>query len=422
MEAVIDSAGEPRRDRLAAVLGVLGVALFSTCLDNYAYLAWSAPAPILAVEGFALASLVVIAIEPRRPLSLWRSPVAAWLCFYFVLTSLWSLWMRSSRPVVEQALYDRYRSMGFLASFLILFAAGPRRLFARALALACAFTAAENVAEMFGLVRFTGSEDLGRIAGRAGGLFINPNGAGQAIVLGLAVVLPRLERRWRAPLLLVGALGVAATFSRGCELSLAILVVWLLWRKEVPGWPLALAIVVIGGFLLRGSGALSALLESSGALNDNTWARLHFASDDSGRAELALKAWRLFTEAPLLGNGIGATIDWAEANSSHNQFLNLAADHGVLGLLAFPALGLAIAASGRDAGGFALVLMIAGMFSHNLLEDRSTLLAIAFAATGGPGWAASAGEPAPLEDRGAERDGTPQHLDQRRSHAGPLQV
>ncbi len=231
----MERAGEPGRDRLAAVLGLLGVALFATCLDNYAYLAWSAPAPINAVEAFALAALVVLALEPRRPLSLWRSPVAAWLGFYFLLTSLWALWMRSSRPLVEQALYDRYRSMGFLASFLILFTVGPRRLFARAMAGACAFTAAVNVAEMFGLVRFAGSDDLGRIAGRAGGLFINPNGAGQAIVLGLAVVLPRLERRWRAPLLLVGALGVAATFSRGCELSLGILIAWLLWRKEVPG-------------------------------------------------------------------------------------------------------------------------------------------------------------------------------------------
>jgi hypothetical protein len=51
-----------------------------------------------------------------------------------------------------------------------------------------------------------------------------------------------------------------------------------------------------------------------------------------------------------------------------------------VGLALFPALALALVLANAGALPFAVVLMVAGFFSHNLLDDRTSLLAIALAA------------------------------------------
>jgi hypothetical protein len=395
-------------DIVRMALAAAGVLVFFTNADNYGFDYLRGPKPVLLVVLFMAAAGALAVIRPNEPLMALRSPVLAWVLFFFFLTTIWALWMRSGLGVL-QVVHDRYRSVAFLAAFLLLFDS-PRARHAAAVAIAVVIVcaAALNVAELMGAVSFPkGDEDL-RVAGRSAGLYVNPNGSGFAIVFGLAVALRSLAPRWRGLLLVAGAVGVLTTFSRGALLCFGLLVLLLVLRREVPIWPLAASALAAGTFFAMQTDSALTSLHSMRLVNESTLLRLQFAHDDSGRLELAEKALRMFLESPLVGKGLGSTVDWADLDtSSHNQFLNLAGDHGILGLLAFPALGLALVRRNPAAVPFVIVLMAAGLFSHNLLDDRVSLLPIALAAAGmtpapaeGEG---SGGEVLPYPEDAAER-------------------
>lgn len=359
----------------------LGVLVFFTALDSYAFRTLASVRPSYLVLAFVAIAGVAILLAPRRPEPLLRSPLAAWLVFYFALTTVWAFWMNGT-GLPLQILYDRYRSIAFLTACAILLGV-PRAWRAAAVAVIAAVVLASalNLAEFARLVRFDiDVPGLERTAGRSAGLYVNPNESGVAITFGVALAITVVPRRLRVPLLVISGLGVLVTFSRGAMACFVLLCLWLLWKQAVGRLAVGLAAALLVGLFVRFSTAAPSL-ETVGLLNDNTVARLQMAKDDSGRGRLAGKAWRLFQRAPLTGNGIGSTVAWDEPVSSHNQYLNLAADHGVLGLLAFPALALALVLTGRRLAAFVPVLLLAGFFSHNLLEHRYALLAIALAAT-----------------------------------------
>lgn len=380
--------------RCALALGA--VLLFFTMLVDYLFLAHSGPKPLYFMLGLGVAAAGLVAVEPRRPMPLLGSPLLAWIGLYFLMTTLWGISMEN-RPGVVQVLVDRYRSMFFLAACAALFDEGrARRVAMLAVAAAAVGASALNVAETLGAVRDL--DTLNRVAGRSAGFYLNPNDSGLAIVFGLAVSVPALPKRWRVPLLVAGAVGVAATFSRGALSCLALLLLWLLWRREVGLGPAAVAAGLVAASLALGGNRAVAFLDSHSVLNDDTWARLRFAADDSGRGEVALKAWRMFADAPLLGNGLGASRTWDAPEYTHNMYLSLAVDHGVLGLLLFPALALALAA-GRRPSPLGPVLLLAGFFSHNLLEAGPALVCIALSAPCAPRPASLAGHEATLPQR-----------------------
>jgi O-antigen ligase len=151
---------------------------------------------------------------------------------------------------------------------------------------------------------------------------------------------------------------------------LAALVLWLTWRNVLRGWYLLAALAVAAVMVLYAAAYLTAHDLPLPDLD----ARM---SDDSGRVAVLIRAWEMFLEAPLLGKGIGSTVDWNVVISSHNTYLNLAADHGVLGLLMLPSLCYALVAGNRNAAPLALVLLLTGFFIHDLFSARPYLFALA---------------------------------------------
>jgi len=365
---------------LQCLLAAFAVLLFYSCLDSYAFAALSGPKPstwVLAVVGAAVALLVS---RPRRPVPLLGSPLLLWAGLYFAVTTIWALWARAG-PETSQITWDRYRSIGFLLACAIIFdEARARRTGLVAVAAVAAFSSLLNVAEVAGYFKPVG-EGFGSegFVGRSSGLYGNPNASGTAIALGIMLAAEAAPVVLRVPLLAAAALGVVATFSRGSQLCLALAFLWLLWRKSLGRW------TVVAAAALSVTGVIFAVqyLEAQDVLEPEHSARLRFAKDDSGRAALAAKALGMFLDAPVGGKGLGATLTWDAEVSSHNMFLNLAGDHGVLGLLLFPALGAALIAANRRSAPFVFLLMLAGIFSHNLLEDRYSLLLIALAASAG---------------------------------------
>jgi hypothetical protein len=370
---------------LRCTLAVACVALFYTGIDTYALLAWSGPAPVTWVFGFVAAATALVVLHPGRPTPLLRSPLLLWTCLYFVSTTLWAVASDQS-PAILQVLIDRYRSIALLVALMVVFDdPRARRLGVYVVALAVVVASCVNVAELMEWVTFSeATRGLMRVGGRSGGFYINPNDSGMAIVFGLAITLVALPRLVRFPLLVVGTLGVGVTFSRGATLCLAALVLWLLATRAIPAW-LLLACILSFHF-----GRALDSLDSSGLLNENTSARVHLEKDDSGRGGIARKALDLFVEHPFAGKGLGATRVWDASVSSHNTYLNLAGDQGMVGLLTLPALLVALVATRRRAIALAITLLIAGVFTDGLLEQqRFTLLLLALAT------AADASERAP---------------------------
>ncbi|OFX26088.1 MAG: hypothetical protein A2V77_18410 [Anaeromyxobacter sp. RBG_16_69_14] len=354
-------------------IAAVGVLLFYTNIDSYGFAINLAPPPTVWVVGFVAIALFIACLDSSRVVRLLRSPLSYWVLFYFLLTTAWAIFI-SGAPELTQELSGRYRSIGFLLAMGLIFD-DPRARSAAVIAIAAcvAMAVALNVAETLSLVTFA---ELSRTPGRSAGFYMNPNSSGVAIALGVAVITERIPKILRVPLLLMGAVGVAATFSRGATVCLAIVVLWLIWRRALGTGYVVLA--AVGGVFLF----LYAVtyLQSHDLLSTSAVARLQLAQDDNGRIGIALKAWEMFLKEPGLGNGLGSTLLWDEGIRAHNMYFTLAADHGLLGLLTYPAFCWAIFKSNRGAAGLALVLMMSGFFSHGVLDDRCSLLLTALAA------------------------------------------
>jgi O-antigen ligase len=124
-----------------------------------------------------------------------------------------------------------------------------------------------------------------------------------------------------------------------------------------------------------------------GLLNQNilgriTWFQDPFSDDadqDTSRLDIVQVGWKLFSQSPILGNGLASTQTWSEPLATHNMYLNLMVEHGFLGALIMPLLIYAVI---KNACGetkiigfiFAAFILLWGIFSHNILEQRFILI------------------------------------------------
>lgn len=361
---------------LRAAIAAVAVAALYSGAAQYWHAVRGGPRPLFLIVAIVGAALAILVAEAHRPTRVLRSPLLLWVAVYLFLSSAWALWRPTLGSQTDQALVDRYRSMAFLLAMAVAFDERRARFVGRFAVILVALAASVgNVAEELGLIGF--ADGLGRTAGRAGGLHGNANQAGLVIVFGLAVGLPAVPRILRIPLLVVAAAGVAATFSRAAMLCFCLLVLVSVWRRELDLAPAAAATVAVALLLTLTSGRIEGLLDSGGALNADTLGRLSMKADDSGRSRLAAEVWRMFVDSPWVGRGLATE---REGRISHNIYLSLAAEHGVLGLLMFPALLVALAFRNREASPFVLVFLVAGFFGHGFLEQEPSLLCAALAA------------------------------------------
>ena len=65
----------------------------------------------------------------------------------------------------------------------------------------------------------------------------------------------------------------------------------------------------------------------------------------------------------------GQPIIGTEIQGSHNFFLNLLADHGIIGIFLIPALLLSIGRKCWDFYAFAAAFLVFCLFSHNVFDE-----------------------------------------------------
>lgn len=234
---------------------------------------------------------------------------------------------------------------------------------------------------------------LSNVLSRPAGFPENPNQTA-AIVCMLAALLLDYRRATVGSFVLLFVCGIAvlATLSRGGMVLFAFVVLaflsstWMLSARRMKVRTYGFLVVVIGLAIVGGA----QLVESSDAYRTaGAQRRLgilsgerSFVRADDARLQIAQVAISEVELRPIAGHGPAASR--LRAIAPHNLYLSLWWDYGVLAVLAYVVLlgaGILLSLHKLQIGAavFFVVLSLASLFSHTLLDVRAVHFAIATA-------------------------------------------
>lgn len=386
------------------VLDGLAIMLFlwhASGVEQY-LISQGGPAPILFQAGSLSLLCGVIAFRAlaRIPLTAGRSRELFAFAGIMALYMVWTFIDYLYGAVSEEA-DDLLRSKIIAALFILIFPYVFSDLrMKRAFCLGCGFLACLGAGlNVFDLVTSTFSTT----AGRAAGFYMNPNIAGFMIpCLGL-IAMPALSRWWRYLVWAIVVVGAVVTFSRAAYLFLVVATVGLSWlgylgSRKYRYLFAGLALPVTAALVLAlSTGALYAVVAASPLgphLNENAIQRLgggekSALENDSTtqRAELVTTALAHFARSPLIGSGFNATNEWELGQSTHNIYLLFMVEGGLVGLGVYLLLIGYLTFRARDVGVLlALLVVLQGVFNHNLLDDLQQSLVFAALMVIGTAW------------------------------------
>lgn len=239
---------------------------------------------------------------------------------------------------------------------------------------------------------------LTNVEGRAAGFAVNPNTGAFTLVLLVVAAVNWKRLRWTDGLLWsLTAVSVFITFSRG-GLLLFILsfmsylyVVLIYYNPKRIAANLSKMIVLLTVIAAIGWMSLVPLLQESSqfsaytaqkrlkGLTEVAGSDLSSIREDS-RLQLIGHYWDKIKASPLLGHGLGFSNN--QPIGSHNVYLSIWTDLGLLGLIAVLYLLSALFIffwRHRDVRGLLIAVLIAleGFFSHGLLLSRPVLVVAA---------------------------------------------
>jgi len=220
---------------------------------------------------------------------------------------------------------------------------------------------------------------------RAAGLYLNPNSAASLIPLMMTLTLLKSPNALRFALIGLASLAILLTFSRSGMFLFVFTIVALNICGILPRRYFGYLMVTIGAVFITGTAsvAIKALLniQSTNALDRFD---LFFGSNDvdtlvdDPRILLFYSALQNYWEHPFIGQGLGFSFYWENNNSfgqgSHNMFLRLMLDFGIVGALLWIAFCIALYIQSAKQGNknFAIYVtgyaLFASIFSHNLPE------------------------------------------------------
>ena len=244
----------------------------------------------------------------------------------------------------------------------------------KAIAVATMIGVALNLYEVF----FPGT--FSTVVGRAAGLYGDSNESGMALALGLLISLPAVERRWRESFIMVTFAGIAATFSREAVLALLIIVIAAVIVRALS--PRRLLITVGVSALLFATLGVAQMMRENKVLGADNMSRVTFGSRDASlrdRLRVAEKALTVFEENPFLGQGFGTAAYWND-EQTHNLYLSLMADYGIIGLFVIPALVWSVRRRSWDSYAFAVIMLLWCFFNHNVFSNSFALITLAIQA------------------------------------------
>lgn len=357
------------------------VAIVYTDVPQYMYRPDGIP-PKYWFIGLYLLSLPVLVIQ-KNVWNLLKSPLTIWCFGYAGLAMLWFL-LSSQSDIAWQEVRLRFLAISQLLVFLMIFQGrNAIELARKALVAGVLFSVSVNIYEIFAPMSFS------NVMGRSAGLYVNPNIAGEALVLGMILCITVLAPRYRGPFFLVVGAGILVTLSRAAIVMWIIAAICLIFTRKLRLKDLlftgAIGLLLAAVVLLPRLDELLNSWERNGVVNVDVLERLEWLSDPAGvsdyssweRKYLAQRAWDKVSERPFLGNGTGSSYELYTA--THNQYLALMIDHGLIGVLIVPGLILAVAWGSRGetrhlAIVFGCAILMLCLFSHTILSDGYSLL------------------------------------------------
>ena len=369
---------------------------------NYLILGGSVPFRYYILPG--LFALFIALLRPSAPIRLLSDPLLWWFVIY-ALTGM--AWLLLSQDYPVQALTQwklRMWALFFFATIALLSVTSRRTLVAAVIVAMALLACALNWFDVLrpNILVPPGAEGFN--PGRGAGLFVNANGAAAFICMATIAALPFVPMRFRAALLIVCAVGVAPTFSRFGIIFMALLVAAAVFMKLLDRRQVFILLAAVPLLLTTAELYYEFIVKSR---NENILGRLAWfesmgrIGDYSTRERewVAEQAWRQFLDNPVIGNGLGGTIARGQRVGTHNMYLMLMAEQGIIGLALYLSLiwllfrrgrrivRRAVDATDRDVGRAmvlsALYVALYGAASHNVLEEPHGMFLLAFVAAAG---------------------------------------
>ncbi|MGZ5170307.1 MAG: O-antigen ligase family protein [Burkholderiales bacterium] len=388
-----------------ATAGTAGVALlFLTYWPTYSYLVLGGQSPLYFYMLPGFVALPLIFLQPAAAARLLNEAVLWWFAAYVVLGMAWLLLAQDFPNVAGQQWRMRVLACFFFCTILVSSSMSRRNFVALAIAACVVIAGALNWYDVIFPSRLVPVGFQGANPGRGAGLFINANGAAAFVLMGTIAALPYTPMRARGALLLLGVLAVAPTFSRFGWIFAVLLIpmaiiLKLLDRRQV------LLILLSIPLLLAGGGIYYEFMLQSG--NENLIGRLawfqtfgdQYDFSMRERAFVVQRAWESFLDSPIYGHGIGVTLAKGARVGTHNMYVLLMAEQGLIGLALYLSLiGIvamkgwrlartASAAHAREIGStmvvYAAFLAAYGFVNHNVLDEPHGMFILAFIVAAG---------------------------------------
>ena len=369
------------------LLAIAAVAIFFTSVHRYPPV-YDLVLPVVWVQFLCVLSLPLLFNRKARANAL-RSPVTLW-CFGYVLVTILWFFHSSQSDISWQEVRWRLLTITTLISFVLIFAdSGVVRLARQTLVIAVLFGVALNIYELFGPLPFN------EVPGRSAGLYLNPNQAGEALVMGMILSTTVLPVWFRIPFILLAGIGIFTTVSRGSIIVwlIAVSAFMLMRMARVKDLLLSvfLSLLLVAVVVLPRLDELLTTLERTGVSNKNVLERLNWFTDPTGisdnsswvRKYLAKQAWEKIEDNPFIGSGTGSSRE--VVIGAHNQYLAFMQDHGLLGAAILPLFILAATWGARGeirglAITFGCAVFLLSFFSHTILNDEYSLVSFALMA------------------------------------------
>ena len=362
------------------------------CLDQYLFETGVLPFHhAMLVAPFAVS---IFALAPQRRLIDGQVALYVW-CLVF---TAWTLLGLSAGPLNEGAIWEVGARVSFvvflsLSFFMFHGSATVTRDFALIASAACFVVVPMLVVDLFAPQAFSSLN-----VGRPAGVYINPNRAAFALVLGHLIAQVTFRGRLRTTRLVVTWIGVLLTASRAGILLMALASLAFAFdrRQSLDVFFLRLLGVCAAAVAVAsavGWAAMSGTLDTPGVLSTQMESRIEsllaFDLRDYStleRESASLAALSVLSDNPFLGAGPGITRVWDEV-PTHNMYLYLGAESGLFGMLLFPALLMASGWSAIRRGRLPLqhVLLVVAFlvwafFSNSIFGEKCFVIVIAWMA------------------------------------------
>jgi O-antigen ligase len=224
---------------------------------------------------------------------------------------------------------------------------------------------------------------------RAAGYYINSNAAAEAILIGMALGTSAVKNRFKGGFIFICLIGILLSFSRGGVIGWFLVVLLLQYTQALKVSNSILIMIGIGLLLYWLSMYFDNLSNYTNL--DLLASRIDFISGiniysakEDDRFYLVMEALSKFSDSPFIGLGPYSLNRLGSDQLSHNVYLHFLTDNGLLGLLLYGVLLLAIhpfSSGRRELVPYFGFLLFWGFFSHNILDSYASLIALTYVAT-----------------------------------------